>query len=147
MRESARLGGCCARPETRMPSHKPASPGAGWTVRLESRGRESGRRLRLQSVIGPMPGAKRWRVVCKEEFVWSISSSTSRRGAVRAYVRRRSFARRPGEGVFSSFSTPCRNWSRWLRWSLAERDFGPLEVCGLIQQGVPLLRDVLAAGD
>ncbi|XP_020081556.1 uncharacterized protein LOC109705234, partial [Ananas comosus] len=43
------------------------------------------------------------------------ATSTSRRGAVRARTCYRSIARRPGEGVFSSFSTPCRNWSRWLR--------------------------------
>nr|CAD1819767.1 unnamed protein product [Ananas comosus var. bracteatus] len=74
-------------------------------------------------------------IVSKEEFVWSISSSTSRRGAVRAYVRRRSFARRQGEGVFSSFSTPCRNWSRWLRigahFRILRVEFGGSVISGL----------------
>nr|CAD1823004.1 unnamed protein product [Ananas comosus var. bracteatus] len=45
----------------------------------------------------------------------TISACRAKYTAVRAYVCRRSLARRPGERVFSSFSTPCRNWSRWLR--------------------------------
>nr|CAD1838422.1 unnamed protein product [Ananas comosus var. bracteatus] len=61
-------------------------------------------------------------IVSKEGFVWSISSSSSRCRAVRAYVRHRSLARRPGEEVFSSFSTPCRNWSRWLSLIELDRD-------------------------